>query len=76
MTQDTFQDTLRSFLRREPFQPFVIELVDGRQILVDLPHTVAMGSGAGGFITPEYDVIFFSCEQIRDIRAATQEAAS
>ncbi len=32
MALQQFEDTLRQFLRREPFQPFVVELLDGRMI--------------------------------------------
>ena len=76
MSQDVFLQTLRTFLRREPFQPFIVEFTDGKQLLIDDPHAVTIGTCVAGFLTPEYDLISFSCEQVRDIRMATQEAAS
>ena len=76
MSTDVFQQTLRAFLRREPFEQFVIELVDGRQLLIDLPHTVALGTSRACFMTPDYEFHSFTCDEVRDIRAATPETAS
>jgi hypothetical protein len=59
MSPDTFEQTLRCFLRREPFEPFIIELAEGRQLLIDLPHTVSVGGGGGAFISPEYELVLF-----------------
>jgi hypothetical protein len=76
MTPDTFEQTLRTFLRREPFEPFFIELIDGRQLLIDLPHTVSMGGGGACFMSPEYDFYSFSSEEVREIRSTVRETAS
>jgi hypothetical protein len=75
MNQELFQQTLRSFLQRVPFLPFVVVLRDGRKIAVDEP-TVAFAGGAGVYFSPEYDLHDFKCEDVRDIRLNTQEAAS
>lgn len=66
MTQQEFEDTLRQFLRREPFQPFVAELPTGRSIDIDAP-TIAFGGDEAGFITANKDVRFFACENVRGI---------
>jgi hypothetical protein len=77
MTQQEFQDTLRKFIRREPFVAFVVEMTDGR--LIEVPHPeVGIGGGIAGFFRGEgeFDLVEFQCEEVRSIRAATQEAAS
>lgn len=76
MMEENFERLLRDNLRREPFQPFVVELVDGRQIIIDAPHTVAMSGGGGTFISPEFELVSFSSDQVRAIRPALREAAS
>jgi hypothetical protein len=76
MTQETFEDALRSFLRSEPFQQFIVELLDGQEIVIDAPHTVAMGGGGACFMSPTYDFYTFSCEQVRDIRPLNGEVVS
>ena len=75
MPAEQFQNRLRSFLQREPFQPFIVELEEGEAIVVDDPDALAMGGGAAGYIGPK-DVYFFNHEQVRSIHLAAQEAAS
>src|ERR1700733_11880165 len=43
-----FQQTLRQLLNQEPFQPFVVELVDGRKLVVESSN-VLFGGGAASF---------------------------
>jgi hypothetical protein len=76
MTPGAFEQTLRQFLRSEPFQPFIVELVDGKQLLIDEPHTVSLGTQAAGFLSPEYDFYSIRCEQVRDIRFPTHQPIS
>ena len=75
MKREVFEETLRGFLRREPFLPFVVELETGEQILVEEP-TVAFADGFAGYFSPAYDITEFTCEQVRDIRLLAQETAS
>lgn len=75
MTQEDSEQTLRTFLRRRPFQPFTVILSDGQRIDVDIPKAVAFGGGGGGFIYPTEGPIFFECEEVSQIIPTTQEAA-
>ncbi len=75
MTADDFESTMRRFLRQEPFQPFVVELLDGRVIWITRPG-LALGGGGASFFTPEYDFIEIACGDVRTIRQAVQGAAS
>jgi hypothetical protein len=67
MNAEQFEQTLRQVLQREPFEPFVVELRDGRLLAVDHPR-VAIGGGAASFFTPSYDLVEFFCEDVRAIR--------
>ena len=75
MNVEQFDDTMRLFLRREPFLPFVVELNDGRLIEIPRPH-VAVNGGGATFVTPEFDWIEFECGDVRAIRPLTHETAS
>ena len=75
MTAEEFEQTLRQLLRREPFQPFVVELLDGRIIPVDAPKVV-FGGGAASFFTPSYDLVEFACEDVQAIRPAVPGASA
>lgn len=69
-----FENQLRERLRREPFQPFVVMVSDGRSIFVDEP-SVAFGGGRAGFIGPDNLVEFFECEDVIGFDSASQEMA-
>ena len=73
MTAETFDLTLRRLLRQEPFQPFVIELVDGRRLDIDR-RRLAVNYGGATLVTPDLDLISFVPQEVRDIRLATSEA--
>lgn len=75
MTPEQFDETLRSFVKRRPFFPFVVELVDGRRILIPDPH-VAFGGGVAGFINEEEALDGFSYDQVQAMHFATPEAAT
>jgi hypothetical protein len=74
MDRETFEETLRTILRRKPFVPFVVELSTGEQILIEEP-TVAFSDGFAGYFSPSYEIREFVCDQVCNIRAAAQEPA-
>jgi hypothetical protein len=65
MTKAQFERTLRGLLRREPFRPFDVEMLDGKRFTVDRAEAVAMGTGAAGFIAEDQDIRFFDWESTR-----------
>jgi hypothetical protein len=75
MNVEQFERTLRQSLRREPFEPFIVELIDGRVIRFDRPK-LALGGGGASFLTPNYELVEFACEEVRAIYPAVQGAAS
>jgi hypothetical protein len=75
VTPEQFDETLRQFLRREPFEPFVVERLDGTVVEVKIPK-LAFGGGVAGFISEEDGIVSFDHDQVRTIRPANQKAAS
>ena len=65
MTKEKFEISLREYLERRPFQPFVVELRDGRRLMVkQLP--VAYSDGGAGFIDPsDGALVDFTHEEVR-----------
>jgi hypothetical protein len=74
MKQEIFEDRIRHHLRTKPFHPFVVELIDGKRIVVEQP-SLAMGGGAATIVTDDA-LIEFACENVRDIRLAPVESLS
>jgi hypothetical protein len=75
MTKHLFEQTLRELLHNEPFIPFVVELETGEQIQIAEP-TLAFSNGFAGYLSPEYEIIDFRCENVRDIRPLPKEPVS
>jgi hypothetical protein len=75
MSIKDFEDTSRLYIRREPFEPFEVELLDGCIIEVKHP-SVAFNGGAAVFMTPDFDLVDFVCENVLAIRQAKHKAAS
>jgi len=63
---------LIEYKRREPFEPFVVKLDDGRVIRVDHP-TLGINPPAASYMSPDLAVLEdFRCDQVLDIRPALQ----
>ncbi len=77
MDQQRFEDLLRQFKRREPFQPFVVELLDGSEIRIEEAR-LAFNGGAAVYLPPgpDLEIIPFECEGVRDIREAAPQGVA
>lgn len=74
MTAEQLESTLRQFLRQEPFRPFVVELYDGNRIEINRPG-LAIGGGGASFLSPDWELVEFNCEEVRDVRQVVEGAA-
>ncbi len=75
MSTEQFEKTLLQFIRRRPFEPFVVELLDGRVIEIASPNVV-VGGGAATLISPNFEHTDFSSKQVRAIRDTVREASA
>jgi hypothetical protein len=66
MTEGEFDQTLRSFVKRRPFFPFEVELLDGRRIIIANRHH-AFGGGAAGFLSRREGLVGYSNEEVKPI---------
>lgn len=75
MTKDQFHDTLRQYLHRQPFIPFVVAY--GREILISRPP-LAFSDRAASFIDLDGDeaLVDFFHDQVIAFRPAGQEVGS
>jgi hypothetical protein len=46
MTANVFEPTMRTHLRRRPFEKFVVELEDGHHLVVDDPKAAEFDGGS------------------------------
>jgi hypothetical protein len=70
MESETFQRCLQAFLRRVPFQPFTVELVNGVRLRVEQPETVALNGGLAVHIASDGAPTFFDASGVADLAGA------
>jgi hypothetical protein len=73
MKKEDFEHTLRALLRAEPFQPFIVDLENGKQVHISQP-TVAFNDGFAGYLNPAYELVEFACEDVRQIHLESKAA--
>lgn len=66
MTPETFEQELGKVLRRDPFEPFIVELLSGRQITIDRP-AVPVHNGGAGFLSDDEGLVDFDAAEVRRI---------
>jgi len=76
MKPEEFEPLLRSLLHRKPFVPFAVILQSGTRFEVDHSEAVAFSSGGGGFFAADGEIYLVDCEQVVDMIALPQKAAS
>jgi hypothetical protein len=70
--------TLRSFRNTEPFRPFMIQLNDGRKLLVVRQPSLAIAPNGShmAYISGEDELTRFKIQQVRSIEWLTAEHES
>jgi hypothetical protein len=72
MKEETFERCLKAFVQRQPFKPFVVELVSGALLTVDHPEALAHRGRAAMYIDRAGNFTLFDNEgvsQLMDIKA-------
>jgi hypothetical protein len=75
MNKSEFEASLRQFLDREPFLPFVANLTDGRRLVIHRPPVVFC-DGAASYIDPvDSALVDFFHEEVQSFGPLEQEVA-
>jgi hypothetical protein len=64
METDNFEQTLQAFLRRTPFRPFTVALINGDRVEVDHPGALVMRAGVAIYISPGGVPVIFDHEGV------------
>jgi hypothetical protein len=77
MTAESFERTLRSFQRRSPFRPFIVELVSGFRFQVDHPEALILRDGLAVFVAKGGSPTLFDHEGVSRVcdEPASQQSA-
>lgn len=64
MDRESFDSAIMTYINRRPYQPFTVELVNGRQMQIDHPNAISMREGMALFLTPGRIPHFFDHEGV------------
>ena len=67
MVAESFERSLRAFVRRVPFRPFTVELVSGDRIEVDHPEALVYRAGVAVYISPDGAPTLFDHEGVSQV---------
>jgi hypothetical protein len=65
------EEKLTELVHREPFIPFIVEMLDGKSVIVSCPP--AFDEAGAGFIDSEGALVEFSFTNVRAIRPVAAE---
>jgi hypothetical protein len=64
MEADNFEQALLAFVRRAPFRPFTVALVNGDRVEVDYPAALVVRDGVAVYIGPGGVPVIFDHEGV------------
>jgi hypothetical protein len=75
MTIKQIEEQVIELKHREPFVPFVVEMVDGE--FIEVPHAgLAINETGAGFIGPHGGIVDIEFSKVRAIRLLNPEAVA
>lgn len=75
MTPEQVESKVIELIHREPFVPFVVEMIDGQ--CLEIPHPrLAINGGGAGFIGPDGGLVDFEFKAVRSIRIPSTGAVA
>ena len=74
MTPKQVEERLTEMVHREPFVPFVVELLDGQTLIV--PHPPAFDDSGAVYFGTDGALVDFLFKNVRSIRFLSSEAVA
>jgi hypothetical protein len=76
MTEENFHQLLDGLIRRAPFRPFTVELLEGRRFEVDHARALVERDGVAVFLMPGGIPIWFDHESVVAIVGDTAQSSA
>ena len=74
MVAESFDQALRAYQRRKPFQSFTVEFVSGDRIEVDHPEALVVRGGIAVYVSAQGVPTLFDHESVSRLIGDTAEA--
>ena len=75
MEKDGFESALRSFARRTPSKPFVVEMVSGTNLLIEHPEALITRGHVAVYIDKDNEITLFDNSSVSKFTTLTDTAA-
>lgn len=75
MERENFERSLRAFVKRRPFESFLVRFVDGTAITVDHPEALVLRGGVAVYISAGGEPTLFDHRSVSQM-SGTLDAAS
>jgi hypothetical protein len=75
MMPEQFEEKIIELIHRDPFTPFIVEMIDGERLEVPHPRLAINGGGAG-FIGLHGGLVDIEFSRVRSIRLLDREAVA
>lgn len=72
MTAEEFDATLTRLKHHKPFIAFIVEMDDGRQVVIERPQ-IAFDSNGATYIKPGFELVQFCREEVKAMRHVPKE---
>ena len=76
MEADAFERALRSFARRTPFKPFVVEMVSGTNLLIEHPEALITRGHVAVHIDKDNEITLFDNNSVSKLTSITDAATA
>ena len=76
MERQNFEVSLRALVRRTPFRPFIVELVNGTRIQVQHPEALVFRGRVAVLFDTDGEIRLFDHEGVNQLSTQTDQAAS
>ena len=76
MEAANFERALRTFARRTPFQPFIVELVSGTHLQIDHPEALAFRGPVAVHIDKNYEYTLLDHTSVSKVTSLTDATAA
>ena len=74
MQRDNFEQSIRDFQQRAPFEQYVVELKSGRMLTVDHPEALITRAGRAVHMTPEGRLSFFDADGVAQVTELPEDS--
>lgn len=76
MESENFERSLRAFVKRRPFESFLVRFVDGSAITIDHPEALILRGGVAVYVSAAGEPTLFDHRSVSQLSGAVDAASA